>query len=185
MGTTTVRRDQALARYDAEFNRWRAALDAIGLDRMDEPGMMGEWSAKHLVAHVTGWQWKTLASFRAAISGGEYPATPWPAEFNDPSSWELDGDVESINQWIHDMAEPAPVETVIAYSVQQWQDIRAIISDLDERQITDPKLFPRLEGRSIGAVLTEGVFSEHTAEHLADDVEPWLARNGRRQPPRR
>ena len=82
------------------------------------------------------------------------------------------------------MTDPAPADAVVDYSLRQWRDIRAIISELDEQQLNDPKLFPRLEGRSIGAVLTEGALSEHTAEHLSDDVEPWLARNGR-QPPRR
>ena len=78
MSKQAVSRETALARYDAEFDRWRSALDAVGMDRMDEPGVMGEWSAKQLVAHVAGWQWKTLASLRTALSGGEYPPTPWP-----------------------------------------------------------------------------------------------------------
>jgi DinB family protein len=180
MSKEAVSRETALARYDAEFDRWRSALDAVGMDRMDEPGVMGEWSARQLVAHLAGWQWKTLASMRTALSGGEYPPSPWPATFNDRDSWEEDGDVESVNQWIHDQAEPAPADEIVARSLQQWRDIRDIISSLDEARLNDPSLFPRLEGQSLGRVLADDVLSGHTREHLDDDLEPWLERNRRR-----
>jgi hypothetical protein len=180
MNQERVTREEALARYDAEMKRWTAALDAVGMDRMDEPGVMGEWSAKHLVAHLAGWQWKTLASMRAALSDGEYPPTPWPAVFNDPDSWEEDGEVQAVNQWIHDNAEPIPAEEIVANSLRQWRDIRDIIAGLDETQLNDSSLFPRLEGQSLGRVLAHGVLSGHTQEHLDDDLEPWLVRNGRR-----
>ena len=38
MSKESVSRETALARYDAEFDRWRSALDAVGMDRMDEIG---------------------------------------------------------------------------------------------------------------------------------------------------
>ena len=180
VGDRKVSRDEALVKFDAEFDRWKVALEAIGTDRMDEPGVMGDWSAKQLVAHLTGWQWKTWASMRTALAGGEYPPTPWPAEFNDQSNWEDDGNVESVNQWIHDMAELAPAGTIVSYSIQQWRDIRDIISNLEDGQVKDPTLFPRLEGRSLGEILTDDVLFGHVREHLDDDVEPWLERHGRR-----
>jgi hypothetical protein len=180
MSTEQVSRETALSRFDAEFDRWRAALDAIGIDRMETPGMMGEWSPKQLVAHISGWQWKTLNSFRTALAGGAFPPTPWPAEFNDPDSWEDDGDFEAVNQWIHDDAAPRSPDQVVATSLQQWQALRDIIGGLDESQLNDPDLFPRLEGQSLGTVLAEGTLIEHCQEHLEADVEPWLERNGRR-----
>jgi hypothetical protein len=180
MSKQAVTREEALERYDAEMKRWTSALNAVGMDRMDEPGVMGEWSAKHLVAHLAGWQWKTLASMRTALAGGEYPPTPWPDALNNPDSWEEDGDVDSVNQWIHDDAEPKPVDEIVANSLQQWRDIRDIIAGLDEEQLNDPSLFRRLEGQSLGRVLANGALSGHTEEHLNDDLDPWLERNGRR-----
>jgi hypothetical protein len=180
MSNERVSREAALARYDAEFDRWRSALDAIGMDRMNEPGVMGDWPARQLVAHISGWQWKTLASMRRSISGGAYPPTPWPVEFNDSAWWEEDGDVDAVNQWMHDAAESIPAEEIVARSLQQWRDIRDMIAGLDEDQLNDPNLFPRLEGQSVGEVLAQDVLSGHAQEHLENDVEPWLNRNGRR-----
>jgi hypothetical protein len=180
MDSGFVVREAALAKFDNEYERWKAALDAIGMDRMDEPAMMGEWPAKQLVAHIAGWQWKMLASMRTALAGADYPPTPWPAEFNDESDWETDGDVEAINQWIHDTAERATAEQIVDASLRQWDEIRAIIAGLDEKDLNDPDLFPRLEGQSLAARLSgEGLFG-HVAEHLEDDVNPWLERHGRR-----
>jgi hypothetical protein len=176
----TVTKDEALSRFDAELARWKAALDAIGPERIAEPGVMGDWPAADLVAHVSGWQWKMLASMRVAVAGGEYPLTPWPDQFNNPDNWEEDGDFEAINQWIHEQVQTAPPDSLVAASLRQWAEIREIIAGLSEEQINDPNLFPRLEGRSISEVLTHGDLFEHVREHLDDDLDPWLERNGRR-----
>ena len=87
---------------------------------------------------------------------------------------------QAVNQWIHDATEPLSPDAVIATSLQQWQALRDIIGGLDENQLNDPNLFPRLEGQSLGSVLADGALVEHCQEHLEDDVEPWLERNGRR-----
>ena len=180
MDNPLITQDEALARFDGEFDRWQRALDAIGLDRMAEPGVMGDWTAADLVAHLAGWQWKSLTSMRTALAGGAYPTTPWSEKLNNPESWEEDGDVQSINQWIHDRAQASSSESLISNSLQQWADIREIIAGLSEDQVNDRNLFPRLEGRSIGEVLANDVLFGHFQEHLADDLNPWLERNGRR-----
>jgi hypothetical protein len=81
---------------------------------------------------------------------------------------------------MHDAAESIPAEEIVARSLQQWRDIRDMIAGLDEDQLNDPNLFPRLEGQSVGEVLAQDVLSGHAQEHLENDVEPWLNRNGRR-----
>lgn len=37
----------------AERARWNALLAHVGMDRMDVPGVDGEWSVKQMVAHLT------------------------------------------------------------------------------------------------------------------------------------
>src|SRR5438046_1502432 len=60
--------------------RWHALLDEIGLERMDELGVNGDWSMTDLVAHLTGWNWKLVADLHAAERGEPEPAPPWPAK---------------------------------------------------------------------------------------------------------
>ena len=40
--------------------RWSDLVAAIGPDRMEEPGPMGEWTFKDLAAHLTGWRERSI-----------------------------------------------------------------------------------------------------------------------------
>jgi len=171
----------AVAAFEHTHAEWDEMVRAIGLDRMDEPGMMGDWSAKDLIAHLAGWQWKTIRSFETSLTGdSQYPDTRWPAEWNDTSDWEDDGQVEPINNWIHERAASMTSDEVIQEARSQWEELRAIIGDLSIDQMNDPNLFPRLEGKSLKEVLLSGDFMGHFQEHQDDDVNPWLEKNGRR-----
>ena len=170
----------AVAAFERMHSDWDEMIRSIGLDRMEDPGLMGEWSAKDLVAHITGWQWKTVESFKTSLAGGDYPATPWPAELNDPATWEEDGQYEAINQWIHERTAGLSTEEVIQEGRDQWSEMRGIVAGLSIDQMNDPNLFPRLEGKSLGEVLVAGEFFGHFREHLQDDVTPWLQANGQR-----
>jgi hypothetical protein len=170
----------AVAAFERTHADWDDMIRSVGLDRMDEPGVMGQWSTKQLIAHLAGWQWKTVESFKKSLSGGEYPATPWPAEWNDPATWEADGQVEPINQWIHDRAAGMSSDEVIQEARDLWLELRRIVGGLSVDQMNDPNLFPRLEGKSLGELLLAGEFMGHFREHLDEDVLPWLQANGKR-----
>ena len=38
-----------------EYQQWEALLDQIRPERMEQPGVNGDWSMKDIVAHLTGW----------------------------------------------------------------------------------------------------------------------------------
>lgn len=173
--------NEAVAAFERQHAEWDEMIRQIGLDRMDEPGVMGEWSAKDLIAHLAGWQWKTIESFKSALGGTtEYPETPWPDDLNMAGNWEEDGDYEAINQWIHDQTTDDSADDVIQQARDQWNELRGIVAGLSIDQMEDPQLFVRTEGRSLGDLLRAAEFSGHFTEHYADDVEPWLEANGRR-----
>jgi len=169
----------AIAAFVHERMWWDETLRAIGVGRMEEPGMMGEWSPKDMVAHLSGWQWKTLNSLQATLSGTALPAPPWPAEYNNPDSWDDDGQFEQINQWIHAQAQTQTAEQIMATSREQWLALESLISGLSPQQMADTKLFPRLQGRSMYDVVTSGDFFEHFREHREADIDPWLKKKGR------
>jgi hypothetical protein len=176
----TATRDELVAGFEREHEWWRALLGAIGTDRMEEPGMMGDWSAKDLIAHLNGWQWKTVASFRCSLSGESLPPTPWPQEWNDPADWEQDGEVDPINAWLREQASPLPAHDVVATSLRQWDELSEILAGLTDGQWREPQRFRRLQGQSLAQLLSERVLSAHAYEHAETDVEPWLRAHGRR-----
>jgi len=158
---------------------WDETIRAIGVGRLEEPGMMGNWSAKDLIAHVTGWQWKTLQSMEASLAGVDYPATPWPQELNDPGSWVADGNTEAINQWIHENVASHSAEDVIAQSRQQWDTLQTLVSRLTADQMRDPRFFAWTGGRPLVDVIESGDFFQHFREHRQADIDPWIEKNGK------
>jgi hypothetical protein len=50
-----MKKSELLTRLREAYQRWEAFLDQVGLARMDQPGVNGDWSMKDIIAHLTGW----------------------------------------------------------------------------------------------------------------------------------
>ena len=88
--------------------------------------------------------------------------------------------MDPINEWLRERAQAGTAAEVVADSLHLWGELAEIVAGLSDEQWQDPKLFSRLEGRSLASVVVPGPFNEHTHEHVQADVEPWLASHGRR-----
>jgi hypothetical protein len=56
----------------AERAQWNALLHQVGLDRMEVPGVEGEWSVKELVAHLTWYEQAVVEGARQVLSTGTF-----------------------------------------------------------------------------------------------------------------
>ena len=56
MSSTATGKEALLAQIEAEHVSWRELLAEIGEERMEQPGPMGDWTFKDLVAHLGGWE---------------------------------------------------------------------------------------------------------------------------------
>jgi DinB family protein len=56
-----------------ERAQWNALLDQVGIDRMDIPGVEGEWSVKQLVAHLTWYEQAIVEGAQQVQSSGAFP----------------------------------------------------------------------------------------------------------------
>src|SRR6185437_10305384 len=87
-----ITKAQLLNELQQENVQFEALLAAIGPARMMQSDVAGGWSIKDIVAHLTGWRWRTVARFRAARSGGPVTPSPWPPELKTD---------DEINAWIY------------------------------------------------------------------------------------
>lgn len=55
-----------------ERTRWNSLLAQVGLDRMEVPGVEGEWSVKELVAHLTWYEQAVVEGARQVLSTGTF-----------------------------------------------------------------------------------------------------------------
>lgn len=162
---TIETKPQLIERLHHERAAWEALLAEIGKERMLQPGAMGDWTMKDVVAHVTGWGKQHIARLQAAQNG----TTP---EF--PINDEENGDVDVINQGIYDANKDHSLDEVLNDSRAFWQQFEDLIGALPERDLMEEGRYSWMKGRALGLASLED-----TASHIHEEHEPnirqWLA----------
>lgn len=59
---------ELVSQMKAQYQQFLAACDALSTERALAPGICGEWSAKAVVDHLTGWQVQSLPIVRQLLS---------------------------------------------------------------------------------------------------------------------
>jgi hypothetical protein len=170
VGTTdTPARDRIVAAIEREHAAWQALVAEVGAEHLNEPGPMGEWSFRDLVAHLMGWRERTIGRLEAGAAGLPDPTDPWPADLND-----RDDEAAAINDWIQERSAGRSTDELLETIDASYGRLAAALSRFPESALTDPHGIAMLEGRP--AVDVDWV------SHYHDEHEPtvraWLARRG-------
>lgn len=72
----------ALARLDASWATLVSTLAGIPEDRLDEPGVCGDWSISDLLGHIAFWDRYSLDRGRDSLENRAFESVPWE-EMND------------------------------------------------------------------------------------------------------
>lgn len=149
-----------------ELEQLLAAADPA---RLETEPVVGDWTAKDVVAHLAAWRWLSVARLEAALRG-EPPESPWP-EFPDP-----DADVEAVNAMVAAASRNRSLAEVLADSRETFARMEDALQALPEDALVEPGRFPWLGSWPLAAVV-EGMV-EHWAVDHAPDLRR-LARSGR------
>src|SRR4051794_30710376 len=96
-----MQKSELLSWLHEEYQQWEVFLDQIGPERMEQPGVAGDWSIKDIVAHLTGWQPKLISGLQAAPFSAR-SATSRPTSRPGPTHSPPGGCVSSgSNTWQH------------------------------------------------------------------------------------
>jgi hypothetical protein len=165
-----MRKTELLHWLREEYRQWEAFLDQIGAERMEQPGVNGNWSMKDVVAHLTGWQPRLTASISAAARGEPEPSPPWPADLQSE---------DEINAWIYESNRRRSLVDVLDESRQVFQQFLAVVEGLPE----DIRIEQLREGERIFHLLwlgnqrfPAGEFFDHFHDDHEPDVRIWLRR---------
>lgn len=156
---------QILAAIEREREAWENLLAEVGEARMIEPGAMGDWAFKDLVAHLTGWRARSLGRLEAAANGQPEPQPPWPARL-------LTDD--EINNWIHEVNEDRLLGEVIGESRESYARLAEIVQMLPDDALSDPDYFPWMEGDALGQAIIDGSFFSHFHQEHESDIRRWM-----------
>ncbi len=154
-------KDDLLAYIRAEQADWRALVAEVGEGRMEQPGPMGDWTFKDLVAHLTGWRERTIRRLEAGPD--REPPTPWPGHLTED---------DEINAWIYEQSRDRPLREVLAEADASYQRLAAAVAALPEEDLTTPGRFAWMEGEPLAAADLFG----HLHEEHEPAIRAWLAR---------
>lgn len=153
-----------------EHQRWEAFLAQIGPERMDQGGVAGNWSIKDIVAHLTGWNHRLVASLRAAQRGEPEPPPPWPAHL------QTDDD---INSWIYETNRERLMGDILDESQQVFRQLIAVV----ERFPEDVRIEIIRQGRREYYLVwlddqrvQPGEFFDHFHDDHEADMRAWLVK---------
>lgn len=157
---------EVLAALEGERQAWEALMAEVGEARMLEPGPMGEWTFKDLIAHLNGWTARSVQYLEAAADGQPVSSPAWPASLHDD---------DAINEWFHAANQDRLLSEVIADSRQSYARLAQLVQRFPEETLGDPLAFPWLEGHSLGEVIVSGEFFSHYHDEHEAQVRTWIA----------
>jgi hypothetical protein len=110
-----------------ERTQWNALLAQVSLDRMEIPGVEGEWSVKQLVAHLTWYEQAILEGARQVLSTGTFTRR------------RVTG-LDEQNTQIAAESRTRPAGDVLAEADEVFGQLLALVAALPEDILNDPQL---------------------------------------------
>lgn len=142
--------------------RFLEAIEDLTPDRMKETGVVGEWSVKDILVHLTRWEAELVKLLWQASQGQK----PTSAHFSSSS-------VDDLNARWYQESRSRPLERILEdFHGVRAQTVRRV-EDFSDEDLTDPKRYPWLNDAPLWEWIAGDSF-EHEAEHGAQ-IRAWRA----------
>jgi uncharacterized protein (TIGR03083 family) len=115
-----------LAAIDRERGALEALLETVAPGHTVEPGVVGEWSVKDVLAHLVEWEQMVLGWYRAGLRG-EVPELPAPGY-----KWNQ---TPRLNQAIYEKHRDRPLDEVTEQFRASHQEILGVIQELSNEKL--------------------------------------------------
>jgi len=147
-----------------ERAKWNALLDQVGLDRMDIPGVEGEWSVKQLVAHLTWYEQAVVKGAQQAMNTGTF------------SRRRPDGvGLDEMNALIAEESRARPGSDALAEADAVFAQLLTLIAACSDAILNDPRLLGLPDDMPPWMRVANNSYA-HYREH-EPALRAWLARN--------
>ena len=136
-----------------------SAIEGLDDEAMLEPGVVGDWSVKDVLVHLSLWEAELVTLLWQARQGRK-PAT---AQLGDDSVDELNA------RWYQMHRDRVLAQVLDDFHAVRHQTLRRV-DGFSDRELTDPELFPWLNGEPLEQWIASDSFGhedEHTAQIIA------------------
>jgi len=147
-----LNKTQLLDETRQEAEALRQFLSGLSAEQMTQPGALGEWSAKDVLAHLYEWQQMFFGWYEAGLRG-EKPAVP-----AEGYKWSQ---LPALNQAIYTRYQERPLDEITAAFWDSHAKTLALIESLSDETLTAPGLYPWMNQNSLIAYLTANTGSHY------------------------
>jgi uncharacterized protein (TIGR03083 family) len=119
-------KDQLIAEVQSEYQALEELIATLTPEQMTQPGVIGKWSVKDVLAHLAEWEQMMLSWYAAGLRG-ENPQTP-----SDEFGW---GQLHGLNQKIYEKHHQRELEEVLALFRAYYQEALALVQSLTEAEL--------------------------------------------------
>jgi uncharacterized protein (TIGR03083 family) len=135
-------KSQILAESRKEHEALEKFLSALSPEQMTEPGMLGEWSVKDVLAHLYEWEQMVLG-WLVASQRGESPHVP-----AEGYKWNQ---LPALNEMIREKHSHQPLDKMMEMYRNSYEQVMATIEKLSEEDLLTPGLYPWMNKNTLAA----------------------------------
>jgi hypothetical protein len=141
------------------------AIDGLPDEALLEPGVVGEWSIKDIIVHLSMWEAELVKLLWQAGQG----QTPTTAHFSGAQ-------VDDLNAAWQASGQERPLERALEdFEGVRKQTVRRVMA-FSEQELSDPKHYPWQRDYPLSEWIENDSFG-HESEHTAE-IQAWRARRG-------
>jgi hypothetical protein len=155
-----MNQDEILDALEDVRERFFEAIEGLPTGALHEPGVVGEWSIKDVMAHICMWE-AELVKFLWQTAQGEKPST---LHFTDI-------DVDVVNKEWQEQVEARSLEQILGdfRSVRDQTERR--LGTFSDTDLNDPQRFSWLGGKPLWEWIENDSYG-HEAEHI-EQIVNW------------
>ncbi|MFN8481788.1 MAG: ClbS/DfsB family four-helix bundle protein [Anaerolineae bacterium] len=170
MSANVATKADLLRTLDEGRRLWEETLARVSEARMEEPGVVGDWTTKDVVAHVGFWERWVGVALQASLQGARASMTE---RFGgDVPEAAQDWTTDEMNAWVYERNRSRPVAEVVMEEQQIYRRLYTTLRGMRDEDLFTAGRFPWARERAVEAVA--GNTYDHWPEHI-QSIEAWLA----------
>jgi hypothetical protein len=147
-----INKEDLLSQSQKEHDALEQFLSTLTVEQMTQPGIVGEWSPKDVLAHLYEWEQMVLG-WLAASQRGETPHVP-----AEGYKWNQ---LPALNEQIRQKHEGRTLDDVLAMYGDSYQEVTGTIAGISEEALFTPGLYPWMNKNTLAAYFTSCTSSHY------------------------
>jgi uncharacterized protein (TIGR03083 family) len=143
---------QLLSESQKEYEALEQFLSTLSPAQMTQPGMLGDWSAKDVLAHLYEWEQMVLG-WLAASQRGENPHVP-----AEGYKWSQ---LPALNEIIREKHSSRSLDEILTLFRDSYSQVTQTIEALSEDALFTPGLYPWMNKNTLGAYFVSATSSHY------------------------